>query len=297
MQSFRDNLNTIGLTQVTAVAGQVDVDAIVAAPAVNTSAQYLVYELNDELSATAPIYIKFSFLLNGFKGQYLWIMTQVGTTVDNATAVLGGKVTDARFAATPAQNSAYGDAAAKLNIFSKQEGFAAIMFNMGGVVTHTSNLNNVKASCMVAIERTTDVTGAYTADGYTVFMTSNPATAASVATLVSRTFHGAFDSGWVTTSRRPWGHHNTVTADGGVMLWPVMKVSYAGEIVQTKNLLTYYYGQHVAGAVFTADTLQSGAKQFAAAGYGPHAIHNEGSGIGCVVDTAARLLCLAVGFE
>lgn len=285
----------VGFTWRSATSGQVaDISAIASAPAAGDTVNWRIYELNDALSAALPIYIKLHFAVGPNYGGYLVVHVQIGTTINDATGVLGGLVTDLRAPLTFNWANTGGKTAPYWSAFSRGEGYCGLLFNMGGVQGAT---NTGRPSLTLIIERTSDDDGNWTADGYTTVQQNGGSTlVGGVHPTIHRTIIGtptaiAFDTGWSSRMARVVGGYGGIAHDGAIQFQRVYCLSPKIKPLQT--LLMHHIQQVFPLTSFVTRVQGGDPTRFLSVGdaSGSHTY------FGAAPDTTYAAMCLAMKWE
>lgn len=290
---LHDAMVEVGFTWRSATAGQVaDITAITPVPAVGGTEYWRIYELNDSLSATLPIYIKLHLSVGPNYGGYPVVHVQIGTTINDSTGVLGGLVTDLRAPLTFGWASVAGKTAAYWSLFSKGEGYCGLVFNVAGV---QGAAHYARPSLSLIIERTSDDDGNWTADGYTTIQQNGGATVAGVYPTIHRTIIGTassvlFDTGWSSRMARVVGGYAGIAHDGAIQFQRIY--SLVPQIKPLNTVLMYQYQQIADLTSFVTRVIGEAPVRFLAIGSGSSAVN-----FGAAPDTTYPGMCMAMRWE
>lgn len=283
----------VGFVWRSVTAGQVaDISAIASVPAVGAITYWRIYELNDSLSGTLPIYIKLYFAVGPNYGGYPVISIQTGTTINDATGDLGGLVTDVRAPLTFGWSSVTGKTAAYWSAFTRGEGYCGLLFNIAGVQGST---HYARPSLTLLVERTSDDDGNWTADGYTVITQNGGSTFVGVYPTIHRTMIGTaaslvFDTGWSSRMARVVGGYSGIAHDGAIQFQRIY--SLVPKIKPLNTVLMYYYAQIADLTSFVTRVAGESPVRFLAIGSG-----TGGVNFGAAPDTTYPGMNLAMRWE
>jgi hypothetical protein len=243
--------------------------ATAACPLHDVRTNFIVYELNDALSATLPIYIKIAY--GGLKTAAAsptvaafpncWV--QIGTTV-TAGGVIGGIATDQFSAATAGTSTGSILSLSGPNILSKEQGFLFFAASSNSV----SGRHPI--GCIsFALERLPDTIGNLTADGYTV-VTPTPMEiivgTAQATTAQVRTMTATFDTGWQVNPCVCNGGASSATDNGAVQFHKF----YHGtdSMMPFRGLFGYFATALPTGGVLSLPVAGGGSMRYRALGGG-----------------------------
>lgn len=157
-QGLHDAMLAVGFVQ-TSDTGQIDFNAITVMPAVNTNVGYAIYELNDSLSGTQPIYVKIEFKTWIATNAKAMPTTQVGRGTDGA-GTLTGIFLDYR--AMVYYSSSSTSTTSSNILVSRGDGYFAIHF-WGGAGSDTTT---PYSTTYLAFERARNFDGTYRGDSF-----------------------------------------------------------------------------------------------------------------------------------
>lgn len=279
-QDVHDNLIDAGCVQ-TSDTGQMDISAVATLPEDGRSAGYRIYEINDALSATHPIYIKLSFgcgsegLFSGNSG-YARSRTirieETFSTATNGAGSLTGNVSSASgypqtrvggggFTATPTSKG--------ISYYCKNDdaGFLGFFYGIGSRNKPCSQYGNYYGSTLgILIQRDGSNgfalhTNGLTYDSSDNFLENNklpPALGQYVP------FSGSVSAQSTLLALRANGNASTLVGPDTI-LQPVFYASAAG-LKQWPSLVTYRHSDIVAGTEFTLEAVTGSPKKFIALG-------------------------------
>ena len=279
-QDVHDNLIDAGCVQ-TSDTGQMDISAVATLPADGSYAGYRIYEINDALSATHPIYIKLRFGC-GTEGLYSWASAYVrprtirieetfSTATDGAgsltgnvssasgypqTLVAGGNVTS-----TPTNKG--------ISYYCKNDdtGFLGFFYGIGSRNKPCSQYGSYYGSTLgILIQRDGSNGFALHTNGLTYNAPNNfwannnlpPALGQYVP------FSGSVSTQSTLLALRTNGNASTLVGSDTI-LQPVFYASAAG-LKQWPSLVTYRHSDIAAGTEFTLEAVTGSPKKFIALG-------------------------------
>lgn len=227
---------------------------------------FIVYELNDALSATLPIYIKIAYggLRTGntqTAAAFPNCWVQIGTTV-NAAGVLGGLVTN-EFSPAFSTNSNSGLAQYNgPNILSKSQGFLFFAASSNLVATRHP------IGCIsFAVERVPDSSGNLTADGYTVvtppafeIVAGTPAAGNALA----RTITATVDTGWQPNACVCNGGAAAVSVNGTIQFQNFYHA--VNDLRPFRGMMAYHGSALVQGVLLNLPAAGGGSRTYRALG-------------------------------
>lgn len=282
MKDIHTNLIDSGLVQ-TADTGQLDdFDNVLSLPADNVSAGYRVYELNDALSATHPIYIKLEFGM-GIEGYYSTgsynrsRTPRVWVTISEQTNGAGGSlgVQTIRYGCPQSFHNASSGSQSNTNYgvsyYSRNDdhGFYGFVYGVGSR-NRPGDPNYARywgSSLQIFIQRdnTSGVAVLMPAIDYSDNTPNNGDFRTSVA-------HANYVqylpfSGIATTASREMANritHNFSTYGGNTILQPVFYYSPASGLNMWKGVVTYKDTDIVEGTEFSLEVVETEPKNFVA---------------------------------
>lgn len=264
----------VGLVRETvSAAAQADLTTATC-PAANATTVFKIYELNDELSATLPIYIKVAY--GGVSASTVaptiatvaQCFVQIGTTVDAAGNI--GGLDSGLFVNLTSHISNPGISFAATtksqNYLSKSSG--SLVAIIGGSI-----VNNAVGRPVMSfiIERVPDENASITSNGYTVIRCTTSIAVnngvAPTATL-ARTLTTTNNPGtWYSNSAAIIGSSLAASADGALQFQRLYHVM--PRIMPMRSIVAYYSGAIVDKATAVATTDAGGPRRYLAMGGSP----------------------------
>lgn len=273
-------------------------------PASNVYTLFKIYELNDSLSGTLPIFIKIWF--GGHKqqiGAYAnyahqpQCSIQIGTTV-TAGGVLGGILSEpfSVFSITGVGAGSGGtfNTTPTQNYFHKSD--IGLFLFLGGSPGFNAGGSYANPAMMFYLERLPDANGQPTASGYTIVRPTEitvfdhgTAQGPTSRAPIARSYSDAFDLGaWYNIPASPIGGAITATIEGGIVFHPFYHI--CPELRAMRGIFGYY--ADTLAALSNAPLTVAGGAEIQVKALGGTAASAKSS-YGMLVDTYSAYFYLA----
>lgn len=184
--TFRATMLAAGVVRVpdNVVTGQIDPNTVVR-PAVTGLAGFEIYQFNDGLQTTKPIYLRVNYYVVVGGTAVAYHQFTVGTSV-SSTGVLGGQLSSAGLTY---------NAQAVSQTLTVNASADRLWMMWGSLITPSSN----NASWRVVLDRTRDENGVTTGDGY-VWMVGNATSSSTTSPTQVVPFTGGVPTAWTNGS-------------------------------------------------------------------------------------------------